>query len=72
MPKTLDPDDVAVEIARQVRRMGARDYLTGSPDCPFGERSPAAKHWREGHTEAARFPLLLLMEVTHDRTTNLI
>ncbi len=60
MPKTLLFDAVFVDIERQVRKMGAEDYFRNQPECPFGEQSLAAIHWREGYQEAERFPLFYL------------
>lgn len=71
MPKKLNREEIRADIQRQVRRMGAEDYFAGDSECPFFEKSLAATHWREGFTEAERFPLFHL-EVTHERKTDSI
>lgn len=63
MPKQLDQTEVSADIQRQVRKMGAEDLFGGQTECPFGERSLAAKHWQEGFQEAERFPLLIWGEL---------
>lgn len=69
MPKKLNRDEIRADIQRQVRQMGAEDYFAGEPECPFFEKSLAAIHWREGFTEAERFPLFHL-EVRDGRERN--
>ena len=55
------------DIQQQIRAMGRADYLRGvgigNPDTwPFAPKSNAAKLWQEGWREAARWPLILMME----------
>ena len=71
MPKKLNRDEIRADIQRQVRQMGAEDYFAGDSECPFGEKSLAAIHWREGFTEAERFPMFHL-EATRERKTDFI
>lgn len=39
------------DIPAQIRRMGRDDAAAGKMDCPFAERSNAAKLWSEGFNE---------------------
>ena len=50
------------DIGQQIHAMGRADYLANKSTCPFGAKSNAAKLWREGWEEAARWPLILMME----------
>lgn len=56
----LNPAEIAADVERQIRRMGRADWLASITDCPFAPKSNAAKLWRQGHEDAARFPLLAL------------
>ena len=59
MPKLIESDG-----SEEIRQMGREDFLAGESrdDSPFLPLAPATKLWREGWDQAARFPLLALME----------
>lgn len=49
-------------IPAQIHAMGRADYLAGESVCPFAPKSNAARLWRAGWEEAARWPLIVVME----------
>lgn len=65
--KRLNPDEIRADIQRQVRRMGARDYFAGEPECPFGEKSLAATHWREGLQKRSGFRYFIWRQRVKER-----
>lgn len=44
----FDPQQIAADVQRQIREMGAADRARGDDTCPFGQTSNAARLWREG------------------------